>query len=318
MRIINGATNLRIQVFLDDGITPATGLVAGDFSTKKRAKQASAFGDFDTFTLTERAYGVYDVTCANTDTNTDGSLHVHLEGTGLDPVDKEFEIGAALATAAALATVQADTDDIQSRLPAALVSGRIDASVGAMAANVLTASAIATDAITAAKVADGTIDAATFAAGAINAAAIATNAIDADALASDAVTEIQSGLATSSSVSDVQTDVDNIQTRLPAALVGGRMDSSVGAVAADAITAAALAADVGTEIAAAVWAFAHEAGRTAKGVLVRLDALMTGKHTGLLGALWTAFRPDGSTKAIEATQDVAAGTRETASTIGGD
>lgn len=49
--------------------------------------------------------------------------------------------------------VETDTADIQSRLPAALVSGRIDASVGAMAANTLTASAIASDAITAAKVA---------------------------------------------------------------------------------------------------------------------------------------------------------------------
>ena len=38
--------------------------------------------------------------------------------------------------------------DIQSRIPAALVSGRMDASVGAMAANTLTASALATDAVT--------------------------------------------------------------------------------------------------------------------------------------------------------------------------
>ena len=44
--------------------------------------------------------------------------------------------------------VETDTADIQSRLPAALVSGRIDASVGAMAANTLTASALATDAVT--------------------------------------------------------------------------------------------------------------------------------------------------------------------------
>jgi len=43
--------------------------------------------------------------------------------------------------------VQADTEDIQARLPAALVSGRIDASVGAMAADVLTASALAADAV---------------------------------------------------------------------------------------------------------------------------------------------------------------------------
>lgn len=41
-----------------------------------------------------------------------------------------------------IAAIQADTDDIQSRLPAALVSGRMDASVGAMASNVLTAAAI--------------------------------------------------------------------------------------------------------------------------------------------------------------------------------
>lgn len=123
------------------------------------------------------------------------------------------EIQAGLATSAALATVQADTDDIQTRLPAALVGGRMDSSVGAMAANVITAASIATD------------------------------AIDADALAADAITEIQAGLATAVALAAVQADTDNIQTRLPAALVGGRMDSSVGAMAANVITAAAIATD---------------------------------------------------------------------------
>jgi hypothetical protein len=46
--------------------------------------------------------------------------------------------------------------DIQGRLPAALVSGRMDASVGAMAANTLTASALATDAV--GEIADGVWD----------------------------------------------------------------------------------------------------------------------------------------------------------------
>jgi hypothetical protein len=41
----------------------------------------------------------------------------------------------------------------------------------------------------------------------------------------------------------VQADTDNIQTRLPVALVGGRMDSSIGALAAGVLTAAATAAD---------------------------------------------------------------------------
>lgn len=56
--------------------------------------------------------------------------------------------------------IQADTEDIQSRLPAALVSGRIDASVGAMASNVLTAAALnadAVDEILDEQVGDGTI-----------------------------------------------------------------------------------------------------------------------------------------------------------------
>lgn len=49
-------------------------------------------------------------------------------------------------------------------VPNTLVSGRMDSSTGAMAANVLTATAINADAITAAKIADAAIDAATFAA----------------------------------------------------------------------------------------------------------------------------------------------------------
>lgn len=117
----------------------------------------------------------------------------------------------------------------------------------AITAGWLTATGIAADAITAAKVADGTIDAATFAAGAINAASIASNAITAakvatDAigaaqLAADAVTEIQSGLSTltaanvrtavglasanlDTQLAAIQSDTDDVQTRLPAALTG--------------------------------------------------------------------------------------------------
>lgn len=64
--------------------------------------------------------------------------------------------------------------------PNALASGRVDGTVGAMQANVLTASAINAAAITSGK----------FAAGAIDAAAIAADAIGASELAADAITEI--------------------------------------------------------------------------------------------------------------------------------
>jgi len=55
---------------------------------------------------------------------------------------------ADYATAGQATAIETDTQDIQTRLPAALVSGRMDASVGAMASNTLTAAALATDAVT--------------------------------------------------------------------------------------------------------------------------------------------------------------------------
>lgn len=128
-------------------------------------------------------------------------------------------------TAQTAGDIMADTNDIQSRLPAALVSGRMDSSVGAMAANVLTATAINADAITAAKVADGAIDAATFAAGAINAAAIAADAITAAKIADGAIDA--------------------------ATFAAGAINAA--AIAADAIGASELAADAVAEIADAVW-----------------------------------------------------------------
>ncbi len=64
-----------------------------------------------------------------------------------------------------VAGVQSDTDDIQTRLPAALVGGAMDCDVSNIQNNAITAAAIATD------------------------------AIDADAIASDAVTELRSILS---------------------------------------------------------------------------------------------------------------------------
>lgn len=61
------------------------------------------------------------------------------------------------------------------------------------------------------------------------------------------------GASISADVAGVQSDTNDIQTRLPAALVSGRMDSSVGAMAANVLTAAATAADFGAEMATAIW-----------------------------------------------------------------
>lgn len=82
-------------------------------------------------------------------------------------LDLILDARASQVTADAIET---DTQDIQSRLPAALVLGRMDSNMQAAASGVITA------------------------------AVIATGAIDADAVAADAVTEIQSGLATAASI----------------------------------------------------------------------------------------------------------------------
>lgn len=62
-----------------------------------------------------------------------------------------------------------------------------------------------------------------------------------------------SGSGTAQTAGDIIGDTNDIQTRLPAALVSGRMDCSVGAMAANTLTAAATAADFGAEIATAIW-----------------------------------------------------------------
>ena len=247
---------------------------------------------------------------------------------------------------AAIASVQSDTDDIQTRLPAALVGGRMDADVGNMQTDALDADALAADAV--AEIADGVWDeavsghqtAGTFGRNATTIAqegtvsggasstvvptsitglgddflnnlqvvffdgsgnSVARNvddytsatgtftvadlgftpaaasvvyvlrrtgssAVDTASIADAVWDEVKAGHviagtfgeevqmhSTSAEIAAVQADTDDIQTRLPAALVGGRMDSNVGFIQPNAVNAAALATDAVDEIADGVW-----------------------------------------------------------------
>ena len=67
----------------------------------------------------------------------------YLDNLSLGAVALSTQVDALEAAAIA---IEADTQDLQSRVPAVLVAGRIDASVGAMAANVMTAASLAADA----------------------------------------------------------------------------------------------------------------------------------------------------------------------------
>lgn len=120
---------------------------------------------------------------------------------------------AGASIAADVAAVQADTNDIQSRLPAALISGRIDATVGAMQANVMTAAAAA----------------------------------------ADLTTELQSGLATASALSTLDGKVDTIDGVVDAILVDTAEIGVAGAgltALASAANLAIVAGYIDTEVAA--------------------------------------------------------------------
>lgn len=92
--------------------------------------------------------------------------------------------------------------------------------------------------------------------------ALAANSITAAATATDFSTEVNTGMATQASVDDLPTNSelatalgtadDAVLARLPSALVSGRIDASVGAMASNTLTAAATASDFDTEVATAI------------------------------------------------------------------
>lgn len=251
---------------------------------------------------------------------------------GLTAANLDVAVSSRLATAgytapdnATIATIQSDTNDIQSRIPAALVSGRIDASVGAMAADVVTATAIAAGAITSteapalanldaavstrlatagytapdnASISAILTDTAEIGVAGAGLTALATQAsvntiddfldteiaaikaktdqltftvagqVDANALTGGggldaagvraavglaaanldtqlgaiddfldtevaAIKVVTDALPDAGALTTIQADIDDIQTRIPAALVGGRMDSNLSAIGND-------------------------------------------------------------------------------------
>ena len=234
-------------------------------------------------------------------------IGVDASGAEWDPIFISVDVVASLTNTRA--------SDIQSRLPAALVSGRIDASVGAMASGVVTATAIAAD------------------------------AIDADALAADAVTEIQSGLLTTSAfntklgtpagasvsadiaavkaeTASIQSDTNDLQTQIGTAGAGltavasaanlatltGYVDTEVAAIKAktDNLPASPAATGVipsASSIAAAVWAYVVEGAYTAVQVYRIIAAVLAGESTGG-GTTSVAFRDIADSKnRVSATVD---------------
>lgn len=215
-------------------------------------------------------------------------------------------VGASIS--ADIAGVQADTDNIQTRLPTSLVSGRIDASVGAMAANVLTATAIAADAITDAKVAsDVTIASVTGSVGSV------TGAVGSVTGAVGSVTGNVGGNVVGS-VGSVTGNVGGNVVGSVGSVTGavGSVTGSVGSVASGGITAASiatnaidadsLATDAVTEIVSAVLTTALTESYNTDGAAPTLTqavllALQILSESSVSGTTLTVRRLDGSTTA---------------------
>lgn len=131
---------------------------------------------------------------------------------------------AGASVSADVAAIQADTNDIQTRLPAALVSGRMDASVGAMAANVLTAAATAADYVTEVQSGLSTLNAA----GVRTAIGMASANLD---------TQLGT-LATAANLATVDTVVDAIKAKTDLlAFTSGNVHADIKAVIADPVQA---------------------------------------------------------------------------------
>jgi hypothetical protein len=260
LRQSTASQEILLGPFLDstDGNTQETGLTIANTDIKVWKEGGTTESNKNSGGATHIANGRYYAVLDATDTNTLGKLEVNVHVAGALAVRREFMVlPAMIYDSLVLGTDRLDTNvthvadtaqtagDIPARLPAALVSGRIDASVGAIAANAITATAIASNAITSAKIATD----------AIGAAQIAANAIGASELASDAVTEIQSGLATSAALAVVDSIVDDILvdtgTTLPATLtaIAGYIDTEIGTLQTsvdDLPTNAELATALGT------------------------------------------------------------------------
>lgn len=156
-----------------DGNTEKTALTIANTDIKIWKSGATTLANKNSGGATHISNGVYYTVLDATDTDTLGPLVVFVHVAGALAVRVECCVLAAnvydsfvaasdklqvdtvevSGTSQTAGDIIGDTNDIQARLPAALVAGRMDSSVGAMANDVLTAAAIAADAIGASELA---------------------------------------------------------------------------------------------------------------------------------------------------------------------
>ena len=266
---VKQSTALTVPFFVHDASgDPVTGLSDGSF-TKRISKGSGAFGAM-TVTITEMENGWYSFPLSTTHSNTLGILSITFTNAGAKQVNLQFRVHVRLPDDLAWPTTTGRSIDV-------LATGEIpidfDTSIGNLAAAQIEASALdgkgdwnvgktgysltqsfptnfADMSIT---VTTGLIDITQTAADKVWSSATRTLTAFSTALALSVWNVLESAVVTASSMglkvknnlnavlSDVEADTQNIQSRLPATLVGGAMDSDVSAMQAGVVTAAAVA-----------------------------------------------------------------------------
>ncbi len=187
--------------------------------------------------------GAVGLAAANLDTQL-AAIDTKTTNLPSDPADQSLIIAATtslanligtpagVSLAADVASVQADTNDLQSRLPAALISGRIDATVGAMQADVLTSTALAASAVTEIQTGLSTLDAAGVRAAVGLASANLDTQLDALPTAAENATAVWgAGARTLTAIDEDSTTLDLDATiRAAVGLASANLDSQLGAI----------------------------------------------------------------------------------------
>ena len=177
MQLLRQSTIQTVQFgpFIDDTDfkTPETGLTIAQ-ADRQISKDGAVFAQSsETGNSTHDIDGFYRDALTAADTGTLGILKLQVTVAGAILVWENFlVVPAEVYDAFVSGTGNGIRGDVRTWLgsaPNALVSGRVDGSVGAMASAVLTAAAIASNAITADKIATAAFTAAKFAAGAFDA-----------------------------------------------------------------------------------------------------------------------------------------------------
>lgn len=241
---VGGNVNGSVASVASGGIT-ATSIAADAIGASELAADA----------VTEIAGAVWAVATRELTSGANIALAKGVGVTGFNDLDAAGVRGAVgLASAnldTQIAAVQSDTNDIQTRIPAALVSGRIDASVGAMAANTLTASALASDAVTEIQTGLSTLDAAGIRAAVGLTSANLDTQLDALPTAAENATAVWgAGARTLTALDEDSTTLDLDATiRAAVGLASANLDTQIGTLAT-ASNLATVAGYLDTEIAA--------------------------------------------------------------------